>query len=87
MNASVNLWKWIEVYGDLGYVKNKNLAGKFVYDSGVRLNLVTDFFELYFPLYSSNGWEISQPEYGTKIRFIVTVSPKTLIKLFTRDWF
>ncbi len=87
MNASVNLWKWIEVYGDLGYVKNKNLAGKFVYDSGVRLNLVTDYFELYLPVYSNNGWEVSQPDYGEKIRFVVTVSPKTLIGLFTRKWF
>ena len=86
-NTSVNLWKWIEVYGDLGYVKNKNLPGKFVYDSGVRLNLVTDYFELYLPIYSNNGWEVSQPDYGEKIRFIVTVDVKTLIGLFTREWF
>ncbi len=87
VNTSVNLWKWIELYGDAGYVKNRNENGKFVYDSGVRLNLVTDYFELYFPLYSNNGWEVAQPDYGEKIRFIVTVSPKTLIGLFTRKWF
>ncbi len=87
MNTSVNLWKWVEFYGDLGYVKNRGTAGKFVYDSGIRANLVTDFFELYFPLYSNNGWEVGQPNYGEKIRFIVTVSPKTLIGLFTRKWF
>jgi hypothetical protein len=49
--------------------------------------LVTDYFELYFPLYSNNGWEVSQPNYGEKIRFIITVSPKTLTGLFTRKWF
>ena len=87
VNTSFNLWKWIELYGDAGYVKNKGVDGKFVYDSGVRLNLVTDYFELYFPVYSNNGWEVSQPNYGEKIRFIVTVSPKTLIGLFTRKWF
>ena len=87
INTSVNLWKWIEVYSDLGYVKNKGVNGKFVYDSGVRLNLLTDYFELYLPVYSNNGWEVSQPNYGEKIRFIVTVSPKTLIGLFTRKWF
>jgi len=86
-NASVNIWKWIEFYGDLGLVKNKGIKEKFVYDSGVRLNLVTDYFELYFPLYSNNGWEVSQPNYGEKIRFIITVSPKTLTGLFTRKWF
>ncbi|PKB00480.1 hypothetical protein B0O79_3946 [Flavobacteriaceae bacterium MAR_2009_75] len=87
VNTSVNLWRWIEVYGDMGYVKNKEVSGKFVYDSGVRLNLLTDYFELYFPVYSNNGWEVSQPNYGEKIRFIVTVSPKTLIGLFNRKWF
>ncbi|RRQ49035.1 metalloprotease [Maribacter algicola] len=87
VNTSFNLWKWIELYGDAGLVKNNGLSEKFVYDSGVRLNLVTDYFELYFPLYSNNGWEISQPDYGEKIRFIITVSPKTLTGLFTRKWF
>lgn len=87
VNTSLNLWKWIEVYGDAGLVKNNGFKEKFVYDSGVRLNLVTDYFELYFPLYSNNGWEIGQQNYGEKIRFIITVSPKTLTGLFTRQWF
>lgn len=86
-NASINIWKWIEVYGDMGLIKNKYDNAHFVYDSGIRLNLVTDYFELYFPVYSNNGWEIAQPQYDEKIRFIVTLSPKTLIGLFTRKWF
>jgi hypothetical protein len=86
-NASVNLWRWIELYGDVGFIKSKGIKERFVYDSGVRLNLVTDYFELYFPLYSNNGWEVSQPNYDEKIRFIVTLSPKTLLGLFNRKWF
>ena len=86
-NASYSIWNWIEVYGDLGLIKNKGAKAMFVYDSGVRLNLVTDYFELYFPVYSNNGWEISQNNYNQKIRFIVTFSPKTLINLFNRKWF
>ena len=86
-NGSISVWNWIELYGDLGLVKNKLIPAKFVYDSGIRLNLVTDYFELYFPVYSNNGWEISQNKYGEKIRFIVSFSPKTLTNLFTRKWF
>ncbi|WP_410548928.1 metalloprotease [Allomuricauda sp. F6463D] len=86
-NASTNIWRWIEAYGDLGFIKNKGDNTHFVYDSGIRLNLVTDYFELYFPVYSNRGWEIAQNNYGQKIRFIVTISPKTLIGLFTRKWF
>lgn len=87
VNTSFNLWKWIEIYGDAGLVKNNGFKEKFVYDSGVRLNLVTDYFELYFPMYSNNGWEVGQQNYGEKIRFIITVSPRTLTGLFTRQWF
>jgi hypothetical protein len=86
-NVSASIWNWIEVYGDIGFAKNKGRNAEFLYDNGVRLNLVPDYFELYFPVYSNNGWEISQPRYSEKIRVVVTFSPKTLLNLFTRKWF
>lgn len=87
LNASFNIWNWIEIYSDFGLLKNKQQDARFVYDNGIRLNLVTDFFELYFPVYSNNGWEVSQPKYTEKIRFIIAFSPKSLVGLFTRKWF
>lgn len=86
-NASYSIWNWIEAYGDIGALKNKETCSRFVYDSGIRLNLVTDYFELYLPVYSSNGWEVGQKDYGERIRFIITFQPETLINLFTRKWF
>ncbi|SFU53952.1 hypothetical protein SAMN05216480_106138 [Pustulibacterium marinum] len=86
-NFSTSIYRWIEAYGDLGLIKNKGIPTKFVYDSGIRLNLVTDYFELYLPVYSNNGWEIAQPEYASRIRFIITLSPRALTGLFTRKWF
>lgn len=86
-NMSFNMWRWVELYGDLGFFKNDPNPVRFVYDSGIRLNLVTDYFELYFPVYSNNGWEITQPDYGSRIRFVITLSPRTLTGLFTRRWF
>ncbi len=87
LNASYSLWDWIEAYGDIGFMQNKHQNAKFAYDSGIRLNLVPDYFELYFPIYSNNGWEVAQKNYDEKIRFVVTFSPKTLVNLFTRKWF
>jgi len=87
VNGSFNIWNWVEIYGDVGAFKNKLQNTEFVYDSGIRLNLVPDYFELYFPVYSKNGWEIGQDNYDQKIRFVITISPKTLISLFTRKWF
>ncbi|TVZ59952.1 hypothetical protein NA63_2495 [Flavobacteriaceae bacterium MAR_2010_105] len=87
INASTTLWRYIEAYGDLGLVKNKHSDPVFVYDSGIRLNLVTDYFEVYFPVYSNLGWEIGQPNYDEKIRFKFTVDPKVLLGLFRRRWY
>ncbi|MEO8253152.1 MAG: aminopeptidase, partial [Flavobacterium sp.] len=87
VNAGFTIWNWIEVYGDAGLVKNRFTNPAFVFDSGIRLNLVTDYFELYFPVYSSNGWEISEKNYNEKVRFIITFSPKVLLNLFNRKWF
>ena len=87
VNGSFNIWNWIEVYGDAGFVKNKGKKAEFIYDSGIRLNLVPDYFELYLPVYSGNGFELNDGNYSEKIRFVFTFSPKTLINLFTRKWF
>ncbi len=86
-NLSFNVWNWIEVYGDAGLVKNRLSTEKFVYDSGIRLNLVPDYFEFYLPVYSNNGWEITQSQYNQKIRIVFTIDPKVLVNLFTRKWF
>jgi len=86
-NVSTTIWKYIEAYGDIGLVKNKGLNPVFVYDSGIKVDLVTDFFELYFPIYSNLGWEIAQPEYDERIRIKFTVDPQALLGLFRRKWY
>jgi hypothetical protein len=87
LNAGYTIWNWIEIYGDIGLLKNNHQSAAFLYDSGIRLNLVPDYFEIYLPIYSSNGWEIRQNSYNQKIRFIITLSPKILINIFNRKWF
>jgi hypothetical protein len=87
LNASYSIWNWIELYSDLGFVKNKQQNSNFVYDGGIRMNLLEDYFELYYPVYSNNGWELSKPNYEEKIRFVITLDTDRLAKLFTRKWF
>ncbi|MBC3847086.1 metalloprotease [Winogradskyella echinorum] len=86
-NFSTSIWRYIQFYGDVGLVKNKFQPAKFVYDSGIRLNLVEDYFEIYLPLYSNLGWEIGQPNYDQRIRFMFTVDPQVLLGLFRRKWY
>ena len=87
INTSTTLWNFIHGYVDVGLVKNQGNSARFLYDSGIRTVLVEDYFELFFPLYSSKGWEVGQPDYDQKIRFIVTLDIGTMLSLFTRKWY
>ncbi len=87
LNASTTIWNWIFAYGDAGFFKDSGNSAKFIYDSGIRLNLVEDYFELYFPVYSNNGWELAEDAYDQRIRFIATLDFKTLLGLFKRKWY
>lgn len=88
LNTSMSFYKDIlYVYGDVGLLKNKGKGVKGKYDTGVRVSLVQDYFELFFPVYSNLGWEITQPHYDQKIRFIVTLDFQTLMGLFSRTYY
>lgn len=87
-NTSISFYRDVAyVYGDLAAIKNRGEALKMRYDSGIRLSLVQDYFEVFFPVYSNNGWEIAQPHYDQKIRFIVSLDVKTLMGLFRRTYY
>ena len=87
LNSGITVWQWIEGYSGIAAIKNLNEDLIFQYESGIRLNLFTDYFELYFPVYSSLGNELNQTNYLTKIRFKISLDPDTLSSLFSRRWF
>ena len=49
--------------------------------------VIADYFEIYFPIKSSNGLEIKSPNYNEKIRFLFTFEPDVLLGLFRRKWY
>jgi hypothetical protein len=87
VNATASIWRYVQAYGDIGLVKNRGVDPVFVYDAGIRLVLVEDYFEVFFPVYSNLGWQIAQPNYGQSIRFMFTLDPQVLFSLFTRKWY
>jgi hypothetical protein len=86
INGSTTIWKWIYAYSDVGLVKNKNKSAKLLYDSGIRLSLVQNYFEIFLPVHSSEGWEFNDGNYDQRIRFIATLDFQTLSRLFSRKW-
>lgn len=86
-NASTTIWKYVYAYGDIGYIKSVGNSGRLVYDTGIQVSLLDDFFELFFPIHSNLGFEIAQPNYEERIRFQVEISIDTVIRLFSRKWY
>jgi len=86
-NTSIGLWRWIEIYSDVGFVKNKNQKVFFAHENGIRLNFIQDILEIYFPFHSNLGWELSQPSYSSKIRFVLEIQPKKIYNFIRRGFF
>ena len=86
-NLNIGIWKWFNLYGDWAFKKNKGEKAGFYYDSGLRINLVQDYFEIFFPVYSSLGNELKAPEYYKKIRLVFTIDLQRLFKMYSRGWY
>lgn len=85
-NSNIGLWRWLEIYNDVAFLKNRDKPVFFAYESGIRLNFVHNIFELYFPLYSNNGWELGHEAYPRKIRFVFTANPRAIFNFFRRGF-
>jgi len=86
LSTSIGLWRWFEIYNDVGLAKNKGQKVFFIHDKGIRLNFVDSIFEIYFPLHSSNGWETTFPHYEERIRFVFTSDFKSISNFLKRGF-
>jgi hypothetical protein len=86
LNTSIGIWRWFEIYNDVGFIKNKNQKIFFAHDKGVRLNFVNDIFEIYLPVHSNNGWEVSKPHYEKRVRFVLKAYFSTIYNYFKRGF-
>lgn len=87
VNTSIGIWRWLEIYNDAALIKNKNESVYFAYENGVRLNFVQDILEVYFPVYSNLGWEVTQPDYASRIRFVLVLKPKKIVNFLRRGFY
>ena len=88
INLSSTIWRNLLLYVDLGLLNNKESPQfRFVYDTGLRLNIIADYFEIYFPIKSSESFDLVNSNYEEKIRFLFTFEPDVLLGLFRRKWY
>lgn len=87
VNVDSHLWLWFNVYADAGVYKNKNQSAEFIWDSGIKVKVIPDFLEVYFPIQSSLGFEPSFKDYGQRIRFTLVLNFNAITNYFRRGWF
>ncbi len=87
VNVDSHLWKWFNLYADVGLYKNKLYNPHFIWDSGVKVKVIPDFLEVFFPVQSSLGFEPSFKDYGKRIRFTLVVNFSAITNYFRRGWF
>ena len=57
------------------------------YDTGLKLNIIENYLELYFPILNSDEYTLNSNNYSKNIRFTLVLDPENLTNLFTRRWF
>ena len=87
LNSGITIWKWFEGYLDYGIFKNKGEKLKTGYDTGLKLNIIENYLELYFPILNSEKYILNSNNYSKNIRFTLVLDPENLTNLFTRRWF
>ncbi|GGG52749.1 hypothetical protein GCM10007332_13070 [Epilithonimonas arachidiradicis] len=87
INVDSHLWKWFNLYADAGIYKNKSRSTEFIWDSGVKVKVVPDFLEIYFPVASNLGFEPTFKDYGYRIRYTLVLNLGALINNLRRGVF
>jgi len=86
-NVDTSVWKIFHIYADAGMYKNKNNPTQFIWDSGVKVRVIPDFLEIYFPVQSSLGFEPGFKDYGKRIRYTLILNLSTIINAARRGWY
>jgi len=87
VNVDSSVWKIFHIYADAGVYDNKNQSTKFIWDSGIKVRVIPDFLEIYFPIQSSLGFEPAFKDYGKRIRYTLILNLSSIINAARRGWY
>ncbi|WP_228438094.1 aminopeptidase [Chryseobacterium sp. 6424] len=87
VNVDSHVWRWFNIYADAGMYKSKHRKAEFIWDSGIKVKVIPDFLEVYFPIQSSLGFEPSYKDYAQRIRFTLMLNFSAITDYFRRGWF
>lgn len=83
-SVSIPIWKWFGVFGDIGMMDNFNTV---YWDYGIRVSLLSDFFELYFPIQNHQTNFLMEAGYFNHTRFILNIKTSEIIQRLRRGYY
>lgn len=83
-SLNVPVWKGLGVFGDVGY---NGYTEQLMWDYGIRLAIVPDFLEVYFPFQNHLSTPLLEPNYFSSIRFILNINQTDIIQRLRRGWY
>ena len=88
MNLNIPIWSVFGVFSDLGFVPQPNGQVNAVADFGIRIAIVPDFVEAYFPLAHSEYDVLNGPSpYWKGVRFVLNLQSDAIINRWRRGRF
>jgi len=87
INVDSSVWKIFHVYADAGMYKNKNQPTQFIWDSGIKVRVIPDFLEVFFPIQSSLGFEPAFKDYAKRIRYTLVLNLGSIVNAARRGWY
>jgi len=87
VNVDTSVWKIFHMYADAGVYQNNGQPTKFIWDSGVKVRVIPDFLEIYFPVQSSLGFEPGFKDYAKRIRYTLVLNLGSIINAARRGWY
>ena len=87
LNVDSSVWKIFHVYADAGMYKNKNQPTQFIWDSGIKVRVIPDFLEVYFPFQTSLGFEPAFKDYAKRIRYTLVLNLGSIINAARNGWY
>ncbi|AEV31776.1 hypothetical protein Oweho_0763 [Owenweeksia hongkongensis DSM 17368] len=83
-NLVVPVWSVFGAYADAGLSDGFN---KVYYDAGLRISVITDFFEVYFPMVNQGNFVPTDYNYFSRIRFILDIDQSNIINRLRRGYY
>jgi hypothetical protein len=87
VNVDTSVWKIFHIYADAGVYQNSSQPTKFIWDSGIKVRVIPDFLEIYFPVQSSLGFEPAFKDYAKRIRYTLILNLSSIINAARRGWY